>query len=280
MRYVLLLSCPDTRGIVARLSRSIFEMNGDIIHADQHLDTGAGQFLTRFEWQDSSGAPPDEIEARVRPLANDLQATWRLHNADVKQKVSIWVTHQEHCLVDLLMRVRLGELPCEIVHVVSNRESLRAHCEKEGLAFVHLLVTEDTRADSETSALRLLSENGVQLVVLAKYMQILSDSFLRSFPSVINIHHSFLPAFRGARPYHQAFARGVKLIGATAHYATADLDEGPIIEQEVLPVTHRESEDELVQKGRDVERMALARAVKAHLEHRVLVYGNKTVVFS
>jgi formyltetrahydrofolate deformylase len=277
---ILLISCPDQKGIVARLSQFVFERGGNIVDSDHHSDIQAGRFLGRIEWEyEGSSDQRQELRASVAAVAGPMGGHWELHFSDAVPRIAIWCSKQEHCLLDLLWRHQAGELGAEIAFILSNHETLRRHAEALGLPFHVLPVTKDNKAEQEAHQLELLRRERVDLVVLAKYMQVLSSDFLRSFPGVINIHHSFLPAFAGAQPYHQALARGVKLIGASAHFVTSDLDAGPIIEQDVIRVSHRDTVEDLIRKGRDMERLVLARAVHLHLQHRVLTYGNKTVVF-
>jgi formyltetrahydrofolate deformylase len=276
----LLISCPDQKGLVAKVANFIYANGGNIIHADHHTDTETGLFLSRIEWQladfnlsrDLTGPAFDAIS---RPLG----AQWQLHFSDTPQKIALWVTKQEHCLLDLLWRQQAGELLGNIVLILSNHQTLSPIAEQFQVPFIYLPMTPSTKVEQEAKALALLHEHQVQVVVLAKYMQVLSSEFLKQFPAVINIHHSFLPAFPGANPYHRAYTRGVKIIGATAHYVTEDLDEGPIIEQDVVRITHRDHPQDLIRKGKDLERLVLARAVRLHLQHRVLTYGNRTVIF-
>jgi formyltetrahydrofolate deformylase len=277
---ILLISCPDQRGIVARLSNFVFERGGNIVDSDHHSDLQAGRFLGRIEWEDE-GSPADREDLRraIAAVADPMGGQWELHFSDVVPRISIWCSKQEHCLLDLLWRHQAGELGAEISFVLSNHEILRHPVESLGLPFHLFPITRENKGEQEVRQLALLRQERVDLVVLAKYMQVLSPDFLRAFPGVINIHHSFLPAFAGAQPYHQAHARGVKLIGASAHFVTEDLDAGPIIEQDVVRVSHRDTVEDLVRKGKDMERLALSRAVRLHLHHRVLTYGNKTVVF-
>lgn len=277
----LLVSCPDRKGLVASLAQVLYGHGANIVDADQHTDAVAGQFFQRIHF-DLSDLHTDRtsLESGIREVAGRFEMSFRLIRSDAVKRVGIFVSKYDHCLYDLLLRQRSGELSCEIPLIISNHEDLRPVAEQFGVRFEHLPVTKTTKAAQEQQALALLNECGVELAVLARYMQILSDGFLRSFTGdVINIHHSFLPAFVGGKPYHRAYERGVKLIGATAHFATADLDEGPIIEQDVVRCSHRDSVDDLVRKGRDLEKVVLARAVRLHLADRVLVYGNKTVVF-
>jgi len=282
MRAVLRMCCPDRPGIVAELSNFIFRNRGNIVHLDQHVDTEANVFFARIEWMLKSFLIRREgMRSAVEDLVRPFEPTFlSLDFTDQKQRVAIFVTKENHCLYDLLGRCSGGELDVEVPLIVSNRDSLRHDVEKFGIPFHHVPIEPETKAAKEGHELELLAEAGVDLVVLARYMQILSPAFLQSFAKpVINIHHSFLPAFVGADPYRQAFERGVKIIGATSHYVTEDLDQGPIIEQRVVRVSHRDSVKDLVRHGRDLEKVVLARAVWHHVHHRILVYGNKTVVF-
>lgn len=277
----LLISCPDQPGLVAKIANFIYANGGNIIHADQHTDDTAGLFLTRIEWQLAGfHLPRDIIGSAFGAIAQPLNATWTLHFSDAVPRIAVWVSKQDHCLYDLLWRQQAGELHAEIPLIISNHEKLGAIAQQFGIDFHHLPITPDTKAAQEAKQLQLLRDYRIDLVVLAKYMQVLTADFIQTFPCVINIHHSFLPAFAGANPYHRAYERGVKIIGATAHYVTQDLDEGPIIEQDVVRVSHRNDVPDLIRKGKDLERMVLARAVRLHLQNRVLVYGNRTVVFA
>ena len=278
---VLLISCPDQRGLVARVSQFLYENNGNILHSDHHTDAESGLFLMRIEWDlEGFQIPRDQLAERFASQAKKLNLTWELHFSDPRPRIAIFVSKQSHCLYDLLWRHSAGELPAELALVVSNHPDMASAVERHGIPFVVFPITPETKLEQERREMELLAEQRVDLVVLARYMQILSPQFVARYPHrIINIHHSFLPAFVGARPYHQAHERGVKLIGATSHYATADLDQGPIIEQDVARVSHRDTVDDLVRKGRDLERVVLARAVRLHLERRVLPYGHKTVVF-
>ena len=275
----LLISCPDRPGIVADVSRFVFERGGNILHADQHTDRQEGVFLQRVEWEEE-GLDVEEVAAAFEPIADRFDMTWRVAASDRVSRIAILVSKQGHCMFDLLARWRMGELPAEIPVVISNHSDLGDEAERLGVEFQHLPVTPGTKRDQERRIEELLDDHDVDVVVLARYMQILTPEFVNRRPNeIINIHHSFLPAFAGARPYHQAHERGVKIIGATAHYVTEGLDEGPIITQDVARVSHRDSVDDMVHKGRDLEMVVLARAVRLHLEHRVIVYGSKTVVF-
>jgi formyltetrahydrofolate deformylase len=286
MTAVLLLSCPDQRGVVAATAQFIAEYDGNIVHAEQHVDPGNAAsgptFFQRVEFElDGFGLDRDEIVGAFAPTAERLGMTVDLRFTDVPTPTAIMVSRQPHCLYDLLTRWRSGELPMDLRLVVSNHQDHSDIAGHMGIPYLHVPVSPETKAEQEAKVLAALDANGVELVVMARYMQILSDRFVAAHPNrIINIHHSFLPAFVGANPYRQAYDRGVKLIGATAHYATADLDEGPIIEQETVRVTHRDDVTRLTARGRDLETIVLARAVRAHLEHRVLVQGRKTVVFS
>jgi len=276
---ILLIRCPDQHGLVARTAQFVAERNGNVVHADHHIDRSTGLFLMRMEWElDGFDVERDCIADAFTPLAGQIGATWRLHFSDVVRRVAVWVSQQDHCLGDLILRQRAGELRCEIPMVISNHEVLADLCARFDIPFHHVPVVRGMQAH-ERLQLDLLREHRIDTVVLAKYMQILSPSFLAEFGEVINIHHSFLPAFAGANPYMQAFERGVKIIGATAHYVTDQLDAGPIIEQDTVRISHRDSVDDLIRKGKDLERVVLARAVRAHLEDRVLVHGNRTSVF-
>jgi formyltetrahydrofolate deformylase len=283
---VLLLSCPDQPGVVAATARFLADHHGNIVHAEQHVDPGGGNdsavFFQRVEFDlDGFGLARDEIVDAFAPVADRLGMTVDLRFTDIPTPTAIMASRQPHCLYDLLTRWRSGELPMDLRVVVSNHPDHADIAEHMGVPYLHLPVTPDTKADQEHAVLGALADHAVELVVMARYMQILSDRFVATHPNrIINIHHSFLPAFVGANPYRQAHDRGVKLIGATAHYATADLDEGPIIEQDTTHVTHRDDVARLTSRGRDLETIVLARAVRAHLEHRVIVHGRKTVVFS
>jgi formyltetrahydrofolate deformylase len=278
---VLLLSCPDQRGLVAAVSDFLFRHAGNIVHADQHTDRERGMFVQRVEWELAGFdiARADIAEA-FRPLAERFAMQWTLRFSDDVPRMALLVSKLPHCLYDLLARWRMGELRAEIPLIISNHEDARPIAEQFAVDFHCLPISAASKAEQEAAAVEIIDRAGIDLIVLARYMQILSGSFVARYPHrIINIHHSFLPAFAGARPYHQAHERGVKIIGATAHYATAELDQGPIIEQDVARVSHRDSVDDLVRKGRDLEKVVLARAVDLHLGHRIVVVGNKTVIF-
>nr|WP_290224390.1 formyltetrahydrofolate deformylase [Trichocoleus desertorum] len=276
----LLVSCPDQRGLVAKIANFIYANGGNIIHADQHTDFEAGLFLTRIEWQlEGFNLPRDLIGPAFNAIAQPLQANWRLHFSDAVPRIAIWVSRQDHCLFDLIWRQRAQEFAAEVPLIISNHPDLGAIAEQFGIDYHHIPIDKENKAEQEAKQLALLQQYQIDLVVLAKYMQVLSADFIANFPQIINIHHSFLPAFAGANPYQRAYKRGVKIIGATSHYVTEDLDAGPIIEQDVVRVSHRDEVNDLIRKGKDLERVVLARAVRLHLKNRVLVYSNRTVIF-
>ncbi len=277
----LLVSCPDRPGLVAALAQTLYGHGCNILDADQHTDAEAGLFFQRIRF-DLSDLRTDRtsLERAVEEVADRFAMSRRLVYAERAKRVALFVSKYDHCLVDLLWRRRAGEMDCEIPLVVSNHPALRAVAESFGAQFRVFPVTADNKRGQEREEAALLREFDIDLVVLARYMQVLTGEFIEEAGApVINIHHSFLPAFTGGRPYHRAYERGVKLIGATAHYATKKLDEGPIIEQDVVRCSHRDAIEDLVRKGRDLEKLVLARAVRWHLQDRVLVYGNKTIVF-
>jgi len=275
----LLISCPDQKGLVAKIANFVYSNGGNIIHADQHTDFSAELFLARIEWQlDGFNLPRDVIEPAFRAIAQPLNAKWQIHFSDAVPRIAIWVSRQDHCLFDLIWRQQAKEFAAEIPLIISNHENLSAIATQFNIDFHHIPITKETKLQQEAKQIEFLQQYKIDLVVLAKYMQVLSPEFVAQFPNIINIHHSFLPAFAGANPYQRAYERGVKIIGATAHYVTADLDEGPIIEQDVVQVSHRDDVNDLIRKGKDLERVVLARAVRSHLQNRVLVYGNCTVV--
>ena len=277
----LLVACQDRKGLVASLAQVLYGHGANILDSDQHSDPVAGMFFQRLRF-DLSSLTTDRIslEAGLREVGERMQMAFQLSYANRVRRVAIFVSKHDHCLYDLLLRHRAGELPCEIGFIVSNHADAAPIAGHFGVPFHHLPVTADTRAAQETAAIALIEGGAIDLIVLARYMQILSAELVAKYPSrIINIHHSFLPAFVGANPYKQAFEKGVKLIGATSHYVTADLDQGPIIEQATIRCSHRDTVDDLVRKGRDLEKRALAQAVRYHLEDRILLYAGKTVVF-
>ena len=278
---ILQFICPDKPGLVSELASWIASKNGNIRHADHHTDAGANLFLSRIEWDlDGFLLDKNEINSEIILLEQRLKGKAVLSFSDELPNVAIFVSKQSHCLVDLLWRVKAGELCMNVPLVISNHSDLEQICSGFDIPFKLIEVDKNNKADSESKILDLLNEYKIDLGVLAKYMQILSGSFLEKFPHLINIHHSFLPAFKGAQPYHQAWERGVKLIGATAHYVTKDLDAGPIIEQTISNVSHRDEVSDLIRKGRDLERVALARALRLHLRRQVIVYMGRTAVFT
>jgi formyltetrahydrofolate deformylase len=278
---ILLLSCPDTKGVVASVADFIYRHNGNILHADEHADEGSNLFLMRVEFDPADfNLAREEFGEHFAPVAQRFQMQWRLAQSSYRPKMVILVSRYDHCLVDLLYRHRSGELACDIPLIISNHADNRAIAEFDGIRYEMIEVTKDAKRGAEERIGKLVNDCGADFLVLARYMQILSDEFVQQFPQrIINIHHSFLPAFVGAKPYHQAFQRGVKLIGATSHYVTEVLDDGPIIEQDVVRISHRDSLEDLLQKGRDLEKVVLSRAVRWHIQSRILLYGNKTVVF-
>jgi len=277
----LLVSCPDRKGLVAALAQLLYGHGCNILDADQHTDPAASMFFQRIRF-DLAELHTDRVglERGITDVAQRFEMTWRLSYESKRKKVAIFVSKVDHCLYDLILRHRAGELSCDISMIVSNHADLEPVARQFEIPFHLFPIDKSNKVEQEQKQWALMDNAGIDLIVLARYMQILSSDFTARYPNrIINIHHSFLPAFVGSKPYHRAYERGVKLIGATAHYATGELDEGPIIEQDVARASHRDSVDDLVRKGRDMERVALARAVKWHVEDRVLVYANKTVVF-
>ena len=290
---VLLIDCPDRKGLVARVSSLLYERGANILHADPQQDHDLGLFFMRVEWvlngQSDTPAGPatesnrfdlDGFRAAFAPLASELNMRWKLTSGAQLPRVALFCSQYLHCMADLLHRWHTGELECEIPVIVSNHRAVENLAGFYGIPFEYMPLDEATRAEAEVRQLELFESNQIELVVLARYMQVLSPAFVARYPAaIINVHHSFLPAFTGARPYHAAHARGVKLIGATSHYVTDVLDDGPIIEQDVARISHRDQVEDLVARGRDLERIVLSRAVRWHLDRRTLCYGNKTVVF-
>jgi len=278
---ILLISCPDRKGEVATIADFVYRHNGNILHADEHGDEESGLFLMRVEFD-----PKDfdidlaDFGKHFAPIAETYAMNWRLAQSSQHPKMIIFVSKYDHCLVDLLYRHQSGELACEIPLIISNHPDTQAIADFYKVPFTVIPVTKENKAEAEAQTNALLAKHRPDFIVLARYMQILSNEFVNQYPRrIINIHHSFLPAFIGGRPYHQAAERGVKLIGATSHYVTQALDDGPIIEQDVVRVSHRDTVEDLIRKGRDLEKIVLSRAVRLHIENRILVYGNKTVVF-
>jgi formyltetrahydrofolate deformylase len=279
----LLISCPDQRGLVARIAHFIFERGGNIIDLDEHVDAQERLFFLRVSW-DMQGFSigPDEVPAAFAPMAKEFQGQWmlKLNSAGNRRRLAIFVSKYDHCLQEILWRHGLGEIDAEIALIVSNHPDLGYLAERHHLPFHVFPVTKDDKAEQEAKELALLKQESVDTVILARYMQVLSPTFVAEYPrQIVNIHHSFLPAFVGGNPYRQAYQRGVKIVGATSHYVTDNLDEGPIIEQDIIRISHKDSLEDLIRKGRDLERLVLARALRLHLQDRILVHGNKTVVF-
>ncbi|HBT09453.1 MULTISPECIES: formyltetrahydrofolate deformylase [Leeuwenhoekiella] len=282
-KITLLINCPDRKGIVTTITQFILERQGNIVYLDQHVDRQEGIFFMRVESEfDQEGFSIADFEMQfIAQFVDDYQLTYQLFDAYYKPRLALFVSKYDHCLYDLLGRYASGELPVEIPLIISNHPDLEIVAKRFEIPFKHIAVTKATKAEAEAEQIAAIKEHNIDLIVLARYMQIISDDFVAQFKNkIINIHHSFLPAFIGAKPYHAAFERGVKIIGATSHYVTADLDEGPIIEQEIVRVSHVHSVQDFILKGRDLEKIVLARAIKAHVEHKVLVFGNKTVIFS
>jgi formyltetrahydrofolate deformylase len=279
----LLIDCPDRKGLVAAIINFLVQQyDVNILNADQHQDVELSLFFMRVEFStEATNFDAASFTTAFKPVAQQFDMHWRIEFADAPQNVCLFVSQYLHCLSDLLHRHQTGEFRCNIAMIVSNHENARPLADFHGVPFLYLPMQRENKAEVEAQQLSLLAANNIDLVVLARYMQILSPAFVDAYPRrIINVHHSFLPAFTGARPYHAAFARGVKLIGATSHYVTAVLDEGPIIEQDVARVSQNDQLPSLIQKGRDLERMVLSRAVQWHLEHRILSYANKTVIFA
>ncbi|PSB00597.1 formyltetrahydrofolate deformylase [Merismopedia glauca] len=277
----LLISCLDRRGIVAKIANFVYDHGGNIVYDDQYTDFSAGLYFNRIEWElDGFTIPRDSIKEAFAEVAAPLEAQWQLHFSDTVPRIAIFVSRQEHCLLDLLWRHKEQEFNAQIPLIISNHPDLEKTAVQFNIDYYHINITKENKLAQEAKELEILQKYQIDLIILAKYMQVLSDRFIDQYPQkLINIHHSFLPAFIGAYPYHQAYQRGVKIIGATSHYVSSELDAGPIIEQDVARVTHRDTVDDLIRKGRDLERIVLARGVRLHLQNRVLAYGNRTVIF-
>jgi len=288
---ILLVSCPDAKGEVAAISDFVYRHGGNILHADEHADEESGLFLMRVEfdpkdfdidlsYEDLAGKNLAEFTRQFSPIAQKFRMNWRVALSSHRPRMIIFVSKYDHCLVDLLYRHKSGELACDIPLIISNHPDNQPIADFYKVPYTVISISKENKQQAEVQIQRLIDDHQADFMVLARYMQILSNEFVNRYPQrIINIHHSFLPAFVGARPYHQAFERGVKLIGATSHYVTEVLDDGPIIEQDVVRVSHRDTVEDLIRKGRDLEKVVLSRAVRCHVENRVLVYGNKTVVF-
>jgi formyltetrahydrofolate deformylase len=278
--FVLLVSCEDRKGIVAAVANSIASQDCNIVENAQYGDEGTGKFFMRVAINGPEGMTPESFSEAFMPVATAFRLDWRFHNLRKKLRAMIMVSQGGHCLNDLLYRTSTGRLPMEVTSIVSNHTTWQRRADHEGIPFHHLPITPETKLEQEAKLLAMVEEQQVDLIILARYMQVLSDQLCRKLDGrVINIHHSFLPGFKGAKPYHRAYDRGVKMVGATAHYVTPDLDEGPIITQDVSIVDHADTVDDLIAQGQDTESRVLSRAVKLHLEHRVMLGGNRTVVF-
>ena len=279
----LLLSCPDQRGLVARIAHFIFAHGGNIIDLDEHVDTNEGLFFLRVSWNMTGFAlSGDEVSNAFQPMAEEFQAQWtiKLSRTQDRRRLAIFVSKYDHCLQEILWRHGLGEFQADISLIVSNHTDLKSLADLHHVPFHVFPINKENKLEQEQRELSLLKNENIDTVILARYMQVLSPTFVAEYPNrVVNIHHSFLPAFAGGNPYKQAYERGVKIIGATSHYVTDNLDEGPIIEQDIIRISHKDTLADLIRKGRDLERMVLARALRLHLQDRILVHGNKTVVF-
>lgn len=279
---VLLIHCPDQTGIVAAVTDFLHRNNGNVTSLDQHVDPNSQRFFMRVKWNLEGFVIPQEkiTEFFQTLIAERFDMEWKLHFSDYKPRIAIFVSKMSHCLYDILYRYQSGEWPVEIPLIISNHDKLKYIADRFNIPFHLIKITKENKAEMEREQIKLLRENQIDFTVLARYMQILSDQFINAFPyQIINIHHSFLPAFIGAKPYHQAYERGVKIIGATSHYVTADLDAGPIIAQEVVQISHKDSIKDLIRKGKDVEKIALSKAIFWELQHKILHYDNRTVVF-
>jgi formyltetrahydrofolate deformylase len=278
---ILLLSCPDRRGLVSRISHFVFERGGNILDLDEHVDIDGKYFFLRIAWDMKNfSIEESEVTSAFTPLAKEFNAEWRINFTGRNMQVAIFVSKYDHCLQEILWRQRLGEFNIEIPLIISNHNDLKPLAEHYNIPFHFFPITPENKPEEERKELDLLKENQVDTIVLARYMQVLTSQFVDEYPNqIINIHHSFLPAFIGNNPYKQAYERGVKIIGATSHYVTKELDDGPIIEQDIIRITHKDTVSDLIRKGRDLERLILARALFYHAQHRILVHGKKTIVF-
>jgi len=278
---ILLISSPDERGITASVTEFIYKNNGNIVHADQHIDEQNNTFFMRIEWSlDGFNIKQDDVIEQFKPIASKFQMTWELSFTDQRPRVVIFVSRHLHCLQDLLYRHRSGQLDCDIPLIISNHSDAKPIAKEFGIKFLEIPKTQDNKAEQEQKEIEAINKASIDLIVLARYHQIFSADFVSNFHNrIINIHHSFLPAFAGKNPYLQAFEKGVKIIGATSHYVTEQLDEGPIIEQNTVRISHRDSLDDLVRKGEDLERVVLNRALRLALHKKILSYGNKTIIF-
>ncbi|HVN49210.1 MAG TPA: formyltetrahydrofolate deformylase [Bacteroidota bacterium] len=278
---ILLWSCPDQKGLVARITHFIFERGGNIIDLDEHVDAQEQRFFLRIAWAISNNNfGKEDLLKQFAPLAQEFQATYNIRLVKHKRNLALLVSKYDHCLQEILWRYEIGEFNTNIALIISNHPDLEPLAQRYHIPYYLFPITKENKQDVEAKELQLLKQQNVDSIVLARYMQVLSSDFIKQYPQrIINIHHSFLPAFAGGNPYRQAFDRGVKIVGATSHYVTEVLDEGPIIEQDIIRISHKDSLEDLIRKGRDLERLVLARALRLHLQDRVLVHGNKTVVF-
>lgn len=277
----LLLSCKDRQGLVSRISNFIFERGGNILDLDEHVDPVEERFFIRVSWSMKNfSIPIEELEEAFSPLAKEFEATWKIYKEGVQHRAAIFVSKYDHCIQEILWRNSMDEYKVEIPLIISNHPDLESLANHYKIPFYVFPINQENKSDQETKELALLKEHHIDTIILARYMQILSPEFVDSFPDkIINIHHSFLPAFIGGKPYNQAYDRGVKIIGATSHYVTKELDDGPIIEQDIIRITHKDTVKDLIRKGRDLERRVLAQALYYHTEHRILIHGKKTIIF-
>lgn len=278
---ILLVQCPDRKGLDATIAEFLYRYDGNILHFEQHQAGEERYYLARVEWDLTDfRLELKDFAGAFGPIAAKFGMNWKIALGSYRPRVAIFVSKYDHCLVDLLYRQRNGELACDFTLMISNHEDARKHADFYGVPYHVVPVNKENKAEAERYERELLEANKIDLIVLARYMQVLSGEFIAHYPQrIINIHHSFLPAFVGAKPYHQAYERGVKLIGATAHYVTEVLDDGPIIEQGIARISHRDDQEDLIEKGRDIEKVVLSRAVRWHIENRILLYDNKTVIF-
>ncbi len=278
---ILLISCPDQKGITAAITSFISNNNGNIVHADQHIDEQSNTFFMRLEWSlEGFKIPNDQISQNFDPIAQKFGMTWELSFTKKRSRVAIFVSKHLHCLQDLLIRHKAGQLNCTIAVIISNHPDARPLAQEFGIRFEEFPVVKENKTEQEQRQIQILKQEHVEVIILARYHQILTSAFVRQFPNrIINIHHSFLPAFIGGSPYLQAYQKGVKIIGATSHYVIEELDAGPIIEQDIVRISHRDALEDLVRKGEDLEKSVLSRAVRWHLQKKILCYANKTVVF-
>lgn len=279
---ILLIHCNDRKGLISTITHFLFEHNGNIIDLDEHVDKSDGVFFMRVEWElDAFDIPKEDIrDAFANKIANEYEMQWQLHFTDRKPRMAVFVSKASHCLYDILSRHYSGEWQVEIPAIISNHKMHEELAQRYGIPFYFFEINKENKSEVERAQMTLLTELDIDFMILARYMQILSDDFIKSYPNkIINIHHSFLPAFAGAKPYHRAYERGVKIIGATSHYVTADLDAGPILEQDVAKITHKDTVEDLIRKGKDLEKIVLSRAIWTHLERKALVHNNKTVIF-